>query len=211
MTSVVAALSLGVLDFAVRLELGEECRRALESELALALALPEDQAAARPLGALVRVADAVFEAEALVTVVACLDAVRLAARSMAVDLALHVARPAVPLLTAGVRIVAAVPPLLALHLVLLTGSTLASVSLSIIPLGADRTSMWPTEAFFMFDDEEVAVELVSGHLTVTRAHEIAVYSHTFIELAERAVYGKAARTLIMRAIQVVDEQPSAFP
>ncbi|MGP3920684.1 DUF5753 domain-containing protein, partial [Nonomuraea sp. 10N515B] len=55
---------------------------------------------------------------------------------------------------------------------LLTVSTLPAVSLGIIPLGADRSSMWPTEAFFMFDDEEVTVELVSGHLTVTRPHEV---------------------------------------
>ncbi|MEU8252219.1 helix-turn-helix transcriptional regulator [Nonomuraea sp. NPDC048916] len=94
---------------------------------------------------------------------------------------------------------------------LLTVSTLPSVSLGIIPLGANRSSMWPTEAFFIFDDEEVTVELVSGHLTVTRAHEIAMYSRTFTELTELAVYGKAARTLITRAIQVADEQTSASP
>ncbi|MGW6503017.1 hypothetical protein [Nonomuraea angiospora] len=57
----------------------------------------------------------------------------------------------------------------------------------------------------------MTVELVSGHLTVTRAHEIAMYSRTFTELAELAVYGRAARTLITRAIQVADEQTSAFP
>ncbi|GAA0990991.1 helix-turn-helix transcriptional regulator [Acrocarpospora macrocephala] len=87
---------------------------------------------------------------------------------------------------------------------LLTASTLPSVSLGIIPLGADRSGMWPTEAFFMFDDEEVTVELVSGHLTVTRPHEIAQYSRTFTELAELAVYGKAARALITKAIQAMD-------
>jgi hypothetical protein len=55
-------LALGVLDRIVRLELSEEFGRALQGEPALALALAEDQAAARPLGALVRVARAVLEA-----------------------------------------------------------------------------------------------------------------------------------------------------
>lgn len=48
------------------LELGEEFERALEGELALALALAEDQAAAGALGALVRRAGAVLEAGPLV-------------------------------------------------------------------------------------------------------------------------------------------------
>lgn len=88
---------------------------------------------------------------------------------------------------------------------LLTMSTLPSISLGIIPLGADRTSMWPPEGFFMFDTAEVTVELVSGHLTITQPHEIAMYAMTFAELAELSVYGKAARALITAAIQSLDE------
>ncbi|GAA4933800.1 hypothetical protein GCM10023334_041720 [Nonomuraea thailandensis] len=48
------------------LELGEELGRALKGELALALALPKDHAAAASLGALVRVAGAVLETGPLV-------------------------------------------------------------------------------------------------------------------------------------------------
>ncbi|WP_084960220.1 helix-turn-helix domain-containing protein [Thermoactinospora rubra] len=88
---------------------------------------------------------------------------------------------------------------------LLTVSALPTISLGIIPLGADRSTIWPVEGFFMFDDAEVTVELVSGHLTITRPHEIAMYAQVFTELASLAVYGKAARALITRAIQAVDE------
>ncbi|GGK91040.1 transcriptional regulator [Planomonospora parontospora subsp. parontospora] len=87
---------------------------------------------------------------------------------------------------------------------LLTVSTLPSISLGIIPLGVDRSSMWPPEGFFMFDTAEVTVELVSGHLTITQPHEIAMYAATFAELAELAVHGKEARTLITKAIAALD-------
>ncbi|SDJ94829.1 hypothetical protein SAMN05421869_11396 [Nonomuraea jiangxiensis] len=87
---------------------------------------------------------------------------------------------------------------------LLTVSALPSISLGIIPLDADRSTMWPVEGFFMFDDAEATVELVSGHLTVTQPHEIALYAGAFAELAALAMYGKAARALITKAIQAVD-------
>lgn len=88
---------------------------------------------------------------------------------------------------------------------LLALGAMPSVSLGIVPLGADRSSMWPAEAFFIFDDAEVTVELVSGHLTVTQPHEIGMYAGVFAELAELAVYGKAARALITRAITALDD------
>ncbi|MEV4107754.1 helix-turn-helix transcriptional regulator [Nonomuraea sp. NPDC049695] len=87
---------------------------------------------------------------------------------------------------------------------LLTVSALPSMSLGIIPLDADRSTMWPAEGFFMFDDAEVTVELVSGHLTITQPHEVALYAGAFKELAALAVYGKAARALITAAIQALD-------
>jgi transcriptional regulator with XRE-family HTH domain len=87
---------------------------------------------------------------------------------------------------------------------LLTASTLPSVSLGVVPLGADRSAMWPVEGFWMFDDEQVNVELVSGHLTLTQPREIAMYADVFAQLAEHAVYGAAARTLITAAIRALD-------
>jgi hypothetical protein len=69
-------LPRSVLYLAVCLELGEELGRALEGELALALALAEDQAAAGSLGVLVRVAGAVVETGPLVADVVLLGAAR---------------------------------------------------------------------------------------------------------------------------------------
>nr|WP_235994863.1 hypothetical protein [Nonomuraea montanisoli] len=106
--------AFGGLGFLVRFEERQECRRALERELALALALPEDQAAAGPLRALIRVADAVLRAWTPVTGVGPLLAVRLAASVMLVFFAILLAGLAVPLLSTGMWIVAAGLPLGAL-------------------------------------------------------------------------------------------------
>ena len=51
---------------------------------------------------------------------------------------------------------------------LITMSSLPSVSLGIVPARPDRDLAWPVEGFWIFDDEQVAVELVSGHLTITQ-------------------------------------------
>jgi transcriptional regulator with XRE-family HTH domain len=87
---------------------------------------------------------------------------------------------------------------------LLTVSALPSVSLGVIPLGADRSVMWPIESFWMFDDEQVSVELVSGLLTVTQPREIAMYAKVFADLAAQAVYGAEARQLIADAVAALD-------
>jgi hypothetical protein len=70
-----------------------------------------------------------------------------------------------------------------------------------VPFRPDRDAAWIVEGFWMFDDEQVMVELVSGHLTVTQPHEIAMYAQVFGELAELAVYGRAARSLIVGAVE----------
>jgi hypothetical protein len=87
---------------------------------------------------------------------------------------------------------------------LLTVGALPSVSLGIIPLDADRSLTWPVESFWMFDEERVTVELVSGHLTITQPREISMYADLFGELAAQAVYGAAARALITDAIAALD-------
>lgn len=87
---------------------------------------------------------------------------------------------------------------------LLVASGLPSVSLGIVPFNADRSRMWPVEGFWMFDDEQVAVELVSGHLRVTQPSEIAMYTDVFTALAQQAVYGAQARALITSAIAALD-------
>ncbi len=71
-----------------------------------------------------------------------------------------------------------------------------SVSLGIIPATLDRGEARPVEDFWIFDNEQVAVELVSGHLTITQPREIAMYAQTFARLAEIAVYGTRASELL---------------
>lgn len=92
---------------------------------------------------------------------------------------------------------------------LLTVGSMPAVSLGIIPLDVDRSAIWPVEGFWMFDDEQVTVELVSGHLTVTQPYEIAMYAKSFAKLHDHAVYGTAARALITKAIEALDKQDRA--
>ncbi|WP_067483730.1 helix-turn-helix domain-containing protein [Actinomadura hibisca] len=86
---------------------------------------------------------------------------------------------------------------------LLSAASLPTLSLGVIPLDADRTTHWPVEMFFMFDDVQVNVELVSGFLTITDPREIAMYESAVTELAATAVYGRTARARIMAAIDAL--------
>ncbi|MFE6638244.1 helix-turn-helix domain-containing protein [Streptomyces tendae] len=83
---------------------------------------------------------------------------------------------------------------------LLSLATLPNVSLGVIPLSTDRTALWPVEDFWVFDDSQVNVELVSAFLTITQPHEVGMYARTFAAFADSAVYGASARTLITSAI-----------
>ncbi|MEU5880884.1 helix-turn-helix transcriptional regulator [Spirillospora sp. NPDC047279] len=76
-------------------------------------------------------------------------------------------------------------------------TTLPSVSLGIIPADVDREH-WPVEGFWMFDQDRVTVETVSGWLTITQPAEIAQYAAVFEEFAELAVYGAAARAQLAK-------------
>ncbi|MEV6922912.1 helix-turn-helix transcriptional regulator [Dactylosporangium sp. NPDC051485] len=87
---------------------------------------------------------------------------------------------------------------------LLTVGSLPSVSLGIIPFGHSR-ALRPVEGFWIFDEERVTVELISGFLTITQPREIAMYVHAFDSLAGQAVFGAAARTLIASAITALDD------
>ena len=78
--------------------------------------------------------------------------------------------------------------------------SLPSMTVGIIPFSADRSPLRPVEMFFLFDDERVDVELVSGWLQVTQPSEVEMYAEAFARLADMAVYGSAARALINKAI-----------
>ncbi|GAA2028936.1 hypothetical protein GCM10009839_30330 [Catenulispora yoronensis] len=85
---------------------------------------------------------------------------------------------------------------------LLTVQTLPNVRLGIIPDTVPR-ALWPVEAFWIFDVEQVSAEMVSGYLTVTQPREIALYEQAFNELAAIAVFGADARRLIAAALDVL--------
>jgi transcriptional regulator with XRE-family HTH domain len=78
-----------------------------------------------------------------------------------------------------------------------------SVSLGVIPFAAPARRLWTLEAFTIFDDSRVHVELLSAQVTVTAPSEITLYARAFDKLAEQAVYGTHARSLIMAAINAI--------
>ena len=63
--------------------------------------------------------------------------------------------------------------------------------------------MWPAEDFWIFDQAQVNVELISGWLTLTQPREIVMYGKAFSDLSELAVRGAKARALITAAIDAL--------
>ncbi|MFJ8755199.1 helix-turn-helix domain-containing protein [Streptomyces sp. NPDC102441] len=86
---------------------------------------------------------------------------------------------------------------------LLAVMPLAALSLGIIPFTAQRT-VWPLEAFYVHDDTTAVVETLTAEIKVTQPREIADYMRAFAGLAEMAVHGDAARTLIQAAIDALE-------
>lgn len=80
-------------------------------------------------------------------------------------------------------------------------TTWPAVSLGVIPASTDRGEARPVEDFWIFDNDQVTVELVSGHLTITQPREIAMYAQMFARLAEKAIYGSRARDLLAAVTQ----------
>ncbi|MFE3886868.1 helix-turn-helix domain-containing protein [Streptomyces lydicus] len=85
---------------------------------------------------------------------------------------------------------------------LMTVAALPNVSMGVVPMAPDR-ERWPAEGFWIYDAAQVNVELISGYLTITQPGEVAIYAQTFAELADLAVYGAAARTLIASAMDAL--------
>ncbi len=83
---------------------------------------------------------------------------------------------------------------------LLSVMSMPSVSLGVIPFAVSERRMWTLEAFTVFDDARVHVELLSAQVTVTVPSEVVLYLRAFDKLADLAVYGPAARALITAAI-----------
>ncbi|MFF3273388.1 helix-turn-helix domain-containing protein [Streptomyces chrestomyceticus] len=85
---------------------------------------------------------------------------------------------------------------------LLAVMTLPNVSFGVIPFGAERR-MWPLEAFYLFDDRRVSVELLTAAVNISAPSEIATYAKAFAGLSGIAVYGTTARSLITEAINAL--------
>ncbi|WP_331457853.1 MULTISPECIES: DUF5753 domain-containing protein [Kitasatospora] len=81
---------------------------------------------------------------------------------------------------------------------LLTLMSLPSVSIGIIPTGSPR-AIWPLEAFYLFDDQRVAVETLTAKISILQPREVADYVRAFAGLSETAVHGAKARALIASA------------
>ncbi|MCZ0974573.1 MULTISPECIES: helix-turn-helix domain-containing protein [Streptomyces] len=76
---------------------------------------------------------------------------------------------------------------------------LPRLSLGIVPKSAPL-AIFTGHAFSMFDDKLVLVETYSAEMTVTQPKEIALYREAFDRHRQSAVYGQAARDLILAAI-----------
>ncbi|MFI7276110.1 helix-turn-helix domain-containing protein [Streptomyces sp. NPDC049879] len=74
-----------------------------------------------------------------------------------------------------------------------------NVSLGVIPASARRT-LWPLEAFYAFDDRQVAVETLTAEINLTAPGEIHTYLRAFSGLSRMAVHGGRARALISGAL-----------
>ncbi|MFD9222888.1 helix-turn-helix domain-containing protein [Streptomyces sp. NPDC060064] len=87
---------------------------------------------------------------------------------------------------------------------LLTAGALPAVSLGVVPMAARERVLWPQEVFHVYDDTLVSVELLSAQVNITQPSEIALYLKAFEELRSMAVYGQAARALIVKVIDALN-------
>ena len=82
---------------------------------------------------------------------------------------------------------------------LLEVMSIPSVSLGIIPMMTVRGAV-PSAGFWIFDDSLVALETPTASVEVTRPQEVELYARMFGQLQASAVYGAAARALIIKAL-----------
>lgn len=82
---------------------------------------------------------------------------------------------------------------------LLEMMSVPTVSLGIIPLTTERAAV-ASAGFWIFDNSLVALETPTASIEVTRPEEIELYARMFEHLRGSAVFGAAARTLIIRAL-----------
>jgi transcriptional regulator with XRE-family HTH domain len=82
---------------------------------------------------------------------------------------------------------------------LLEMMSVPTVSLGIVPLMTERTGV-ASAGFWIFDDSLVALETPTASIEVTQPQEVELYTRMFEHLRDAAVFGAAARRLIIRAL-----------
>lgn len=82
---------------------------------------------------------------------------------------------------------------------LLAVMSLPTVSLGIIPMMIERIAVGST-GFWIFDRSLVALETPTASIEITRPQEIELYARMFEHLKAPAVYGRAARALVTKAM-----------
>ncbi|MGH3278546.1 MAG: helix-turn-helix domain-containing protein [Trebonia sp.] len=81
---------------------------------------------------------------------------------------------------------------------LLEMMSVPTISLGVVPMMTERSAV-ASAGFWIFDNSMVALETPTASIEVTRPQEIELYARMFEHLKAAAVYGAAARTLIVRA------------
>jgi len=89
---------------------------------------------------------------------------------------------------------------------LLTVMSQHRISLGIIPSTGHRHT-WLSVGFWIFDRHTVHIDTPSAELTITQRSEIAVFEKKFLRHQQSAVYGRAARNLIHKAIADLSSEP----
>lgn len=87
---------------------------------------------------------------------------------------------------------------------LLAASSIPHVHMGIIPTRAPHGFL-PLHGFWILDLREVRIETISAEIKLTQPREVSVYRRAFDRFAESAVYGRAARELLLSAMRKLDE------
>jgi transcriptional regulator with XRE-family HTH domain len=82
---------------------------------------------------------------------------------------------------------------------LLAMMSLPTVSLGIIPMMTERTAVG-SAGFWIFDGSLVSLETPTASIEVTRPHEIDLYARMFEHFRSAAIYGQAARALVLKTL-----------
>jgi transcriptional regulator with XRE-family HTH domain len=85
---------------------------------------------------------------------------------------------------------------------LLAAMSLPNVSIGVIPLMTERDGV-PSTGYWIFDDDRVTLETPTASIEVSRPREIALYERLFTRLQAMAVYGRAARQLVVRVLSEI--------